>query len=84
MENKASNITGEVSQMNLGSGDVGNNNTITIQQNTPETSTETMIKYEDSNSDLITILKLQTQHLYKQLDTKDKQINTLLEIIKSK
>lgn len=65
------------SQMNLGGGDVGNNNTITIQQNNPEKNEELVIKYEDSNSDLIEVLK-------KELAEKNTQINNLIQIISKK
>lgn len=65
------------SQMNLGNGDVGNNNTITIQQNNPEKNEELVVKYEDSNSDLIEVLK-------KELAEKNIQINNLIQVISKK
>lgn len=71
---------------NINGGDIGNNNVITIQQNNPKTGeqTRTEIILEDSNADLISILKLQVENLHQQLREKDKQIKSLIEMIDNK
>lgn len=71
------NNEGNIQQMNLENIDMGNDNNITINNGNKEKEGEVQEKYDDSNDNIICILK-------KQLQEKDEQIKLLLDIIKNK
>lgn len=76
--NKNSNIQ----QMNLGNADFGDNANIVMQSENPEKQEKIEQKYEDSNDDVISILKKQIEIQNIQLQEKNEQIKMLLDIIK--